>query len=166
MQGDLARVGFLRKTVGKSPAFWHSSKLRKTEENKDFPTNPHPQSAIPSPAKWVFWQKEDFPEVILRDAKIGIFRDPKKSGLQGSGPAGRDRTRVGTCKGNVSFYFNPGRPSGNASGNVYDSFMEKELVTLWAQMEKATDVAEFSVLCERFVALTESPVREGREGEG
>ena len=46
---------------------------------------------------------------------------------------------------------------------MYDSFMEKELVTLWGQMEKATDVAEFTALCEEAVRV--GIVREaGREG--
>ena len=48
---------------------------------------------------------------------------------------------------------------------MYDSFMEKETRALWAAMEEATDVAEFTLLCERFMALTEG-TEGGREGVG
>jgi hypothetical protein len=47
---------------------------------------------------------------------------------------------------------------------MYDSFMEKETRALWAAMEEATDVAEFTLLCERFMELTED-TEGGREGE-
>jgi hypothetical protein len=82
-----------------------------------------------------------------------------------SAPAGRDRTRVGDRGHNVSFYFNPGRPSGNVTEVMYDSFMEKETRALWAQLEKAEGTEEFTLLCERFMALTEG-TEGGREGVG
>ena len=57
-----------------------------------------------------------------------------------------------------------GFPHRGGRGTVYDSYMEKELgiaptatndtiADLWAQMERAEDVAVFSALCEEAVRV-------------